>query len=399
MFRGRFAGYLVLFLAGQILPAFAGELYTSIPTGHAWEAKDINDKGQIVGNSGTAYFFDGMQTTHTLGLATTNSGVTVLYGLNNLGLAVGASTVGTNNPGPLRAFSWDTKTGIIHDLGSLAGPNGDSYAFAVNDSGIIVGGSVRSDGATTAVRFELDGRITDLGSLGGSRSEAVDINERGDIVGWSLDEQGHMRAFLIPANGQMIDLGTLGGDEAWAARINNNGDIVGTARIADTSQAAFLYSNGKMINLTPGSASSAFGINDQGTVVGGWWLNNRTAFVRYPEGEVRDLGAMTSVPAGDFLFRAKAINNRGEIAVSVFHPVYRTGVELTNLLKPGALSAIKTNGQLQLTVSAPPGTQLRLESSPDFRDWQPIFTLNGEAQQLHLENIASDAHFYRILGN
>lgn len=331
-----FAFCEVAFFALVTLKSGAADLYTRIPTGRQIsEANDINEQGEIVGG---AYYFNGHDNIVTLGLATTNSSYVGLFGLNNLGLAVGASTVGTNHPGPKRAFSFNSKTGAIHDLGSLFGPTGESGASAVNDEGVIVGGSATTN-STRAVRFETDGRVTDLGTLGGSWSEAADINENGDIVGTSLNFQGAMRAFWIPTNGGMIDLGTLRGSNSWAARINNKGEIVGSSQTADGSTRAFLYKNGTMIDLgTLGGVSGAFGINDEGTIVGWTWGTTRepwTAFIKYPELPMRDLAGMATVDPGDDLFRAKAINNRGEIAASIFHPNYRTGFAHTSLLRPG----------------------------------------------------------------
>jgi len=49
--------------------------------------------------------------------------------------------------------------------------------------------------------------ITDLGTLGGSFSEAHDVNERGQVVGESTTASGEFHAFLWE-KGTMIDLGT-----------------------------------------------------------------------------------------------------------------------------------------------------------------------------------------------
>jgi probable HAF family extracellular repeat protein len=385
------------------LPGWGGEFYTRIRTGgQVWQAKDINEKGEMVGSLSTAYYFNGTETIFTLGLAATNLSYSGLFGINNRGLAVGMSTVGTKFPGKSRAFSYRTETGEIRDLGSLAGPGGESAAYAVNDEGIIVGYSATPD-ATNAVRFETNGSITDLGTLGGWWSAAADINAKGEIVGTSFNAQEERRAFIIPVNGRMTDLGTLGGKESWAARINNQGEVVGSSATADGEWHAFLYSDGKMIDLGTlgGGESAAYGINDDGTVVGWSRLTSIdwTAFIRHPDGEMRDLAKMVSVPAGDTLFRANAINNRGEIAASIFHPSSRTGVEFPALLKPGALSAEMKAGEMELRVSAPSGTEIRLEMSQDLREWEPLFTLSGEGERVHRDAMESDRQFYRIVGN
>src|SRR5689334_87283 len=63
-------------------------------------------------------------------------------------------------------------------------------------------------------------RSTSLGTLGGASSEALAVNERDDVVGWSLTATGEQHAFLWQ-NGRMLDLGTLGGTAAMAVDVNN----------------------------------------------------------------------------------------------------------------------------------------------------------------------------------
>jgi probable HAF family extracellular repeat protein len=73
----------------------------------------------------------------------------------------------------------------------------------------------------------------------------------------------------------MQDLGTLGGTNSLAFGINASGQVVGYARNADSIFHAFLYANGQMqdlndlVDLPDGVfLSSAYGINDQGWIVG-----------------------------------------------------------------------------------------------------------------------------------
>jgi probable HAF family extracellular repeat protein len=71
-------------------------------------------------------------------------------------------------------------------------------------------------------------QVTDLGSLGGPQSSALDINDAGQVVGWAATAQGVQHAFLF-SNGSMTDIGAgLGPQISVANGINSSGDVVGT---------------------------------------------------------------------------------------------------------------------------------------------------------------------------
>jgi probable HAF family extracellular repeat protein len=67
-----------------------------------------------------------------------------------------------------------------------------------------------------------NGKMRDLGTLGGRDSRALDINDRGQVVGWAETPTGS-RGFLWQ-NGVMASLGCAGEPMA----INDRGEIVGS---------------------------------------------------------------------------------------------------------------------------------------------------------------------------
>lgn len=135
--------------------------------------------------------------------------------------------------------------------------------------------------------------ITNLGTLGGSQSEAQAINDHGQIVGWAFNSSQQRRAFFY-TNNQMRDLGTFGGAESIAYDINNAGKVVGSVRLTlfGNDYQAFLYDESVMRNLNSlipaGSGwnlNEAFGINNVGQIVGRGTFNNQPrAFLLAPVG-------------------------------------------------------------------------------------------------------------------
>lgn len=171
------------------------------------------------------------------------------------------------------------------DLGTLGGTS--SFASAVNASGQVVGGSYTAAGDQRAFLSQnVNGTMTisDLGTLGGATSFAGDINTAGQIVGLSRTTADLTvnHAFLWTptiangTSGSMIDLGTLGGTVSNAGAINNHGQIVGYSRNAGGDFRTFVWENGVMYDLdtllpaNSGWVTQFYGIdiNDSGQIAG-----------------------------------------------------------------------------------------------------------------------------------
>ena len=150
--------------------------------------------------------------------------------------------------------------------------------------------------------------ITDLGTLGGTVSEALALNERSQVVGWSELEAGRSRrhAFLWE-NAKLRDLGTLGRDLggdmpslSQAVAINARGQILGNSSVDQNTPVsyAFVWQNGRMTAVTSaggGKNSYASAINERGQVVG--WSGYDYGFLRghaflWQSGKTRDLGTL-----------------------------------------------------------------------------------------------------------
>jgi probable HAF family extracellular repeat protein len=124
--------------------------------------------------------------------------------------------------------------------------------------------------------------ITDLGTFGGTVSEAFAINRSGQVVGDATIPGDHIYYAYLFSNGVKQNLGTLGvfpGAYSSATALNNVGQVVGDANASSPAPPhVFLYSNGVMRDLGTmlgGDRGEARGINDSGQIVGFAALGNR----------------------------------------------------------------------------------------------------------------------------
>jgi len=243
----------------------------------------------------------------------------------------------------------------VIDLGTLGGSY--SYGYGINNAGWVAGAAATADqtGGLSQTGFLWhDGQMTNLGTLGGSAcpdcsSEAGGPNASGESVLFSetsnpayLNEDfcafGTHRQCLGAAwkNGVMTALPPLaGGYNSAAYWINNRGQVAGFAEngTADPTcsttpfqllrfEAAIWGADGKVRELPPYGSDTvgfAFGINDEGQVVGTSGLCSNTslppgnpagahAVLWEEDGSPTDLGNL-----GGTYNVADAINNRGEV--------------------------------------------------------------------------------------
>src|ERR1700722_9772136 len=142
------------------------------------------------------------------------------------------------------AFAWHDGKKI--DLGTLA-PGVNSETSWISANGLIAGNSQNGRVDPISKAWEMHGvlwkdrKLIDLGTLdGGTLSIASAVNSSGEVVGLSLNsiQDPHSiwgfyqtRAYRWK-DGKMIDLGTLGGPDAQALRINERGQIAGNSYLS-----------------------------------------------------------------------------------------------------------------------------------------------------------------------
>jgi probable HAF family extracellular repeat protein len=175
----------------------------------------INNARQIMGRSGPRGYL--WQNSVIRDLGTLGGTSTEPTDLNDAGQVVGQSRVAGD--GAYHAFLW-TATGGMQDLGTLGGTN--SRANAVNASGQVAGWSQTASGKRHAFRWTAAEGMEDLGTLPTlSDSEALDINDAGAVTGFSQAGQLSRAYIWTEAGGLQLLGGGVG------RMINNANQVVG----------------------------------------------------------------------------------------------------------------------------------------------------------------------------
>ena len=177
-------------------------------------AAQVNDKGEVVGASGTCGSFNpntGLYLTENHALLWQNGEATDLGNLggkraragnhacaiNNQGQAVGHSDLPTKH---LSRFLWTREKGM-KGLGTLSGDFA-SFALGINDGGEVVGASIGPAFSTFRAVLWEKGTMTDLNTLVAANPGKLylllgeSINSRREIIGLAVDAAGKFHGYM-----------------------------------------------------------------------------------------------------------------------------------------------------------------------------------------------------------
>lgn len=250
----------------------AGAMKDLGTTGYTSNGKAINDGGQVAGESApsgenqSAVLFAGSGTNP----------------IGQLGSSSTSEAIG--GQGQVTGTYLDTAHGAHAFVNSGSGspvdlmPGFSSYAVGVR--AMNVGGAVAATfdtGTTLHGLVYVNGKATDLDSMGGDYTVATAISSSGKITGISALTNGERHAFLY-SGGSLADLGTLGGNFSVGYALNDQDQVTGQSGTTDGKLHAFVSQQGTMLDIgqtVDGFAaagtvieSSGTGINRSGQVIG-----------------------------------------------------------------------------------------------------------------------------------
>jgi probable HAF family extracellular repeat protein len=271
---------------GKVLETIYPEAYGSVGYG-------INNASQVVG-----YAFTSASATYPLEAVIWNDGKpsvlpspgpqytsTTAAAINATGQVVGTADVGDTESSSA-AVVWNGSTPAV--LGLLPG-YGSSSASGINDSGLIVGYLCCDDNMNPKAAVWHGSNPALLPTLAPSQaagSKAVAVNNSGVVVGQANTTVQATHA-VAWSQGVVTDLGTLGGSRSFAKALNNRGIIVGYSDTVSGQPHATIWASiggpPQDLNalLTPTASerfvlTEATGINDSCTIVGNGVVRGNT---------------------------------------------------------------------------------------------------------------------------
>ena len=341
----------------QDLGSLGGDAYCS-------DADSINESGEIQGISENGLLDPllGFNQVHAVvwkngqikDLGTLGGNDSWSFGINNRGQVVGMALnnvpdpfsmfgfviLGSSNGTQTRAFLWDEKSGM-KDIGALGG--NDAWAWAINERGQILGWSYTNStpnsdsGFPTLDPFFYDeGKMQDIGTLGGVVGFPIAFNNHGQVIGGSSTAANPSACwvafrqsveFYYPGcdpflwdNGKLIDLSTntMGASPQTVDGISDIGRIVGAATFPSQSYDAYLWKNYVAIDLghlNGDCFSEGIALNLGEQVVGNSFScsgDPSHAFL-WEGGSITDLNTLIPEDSSLQLVFANAVNQRGEI--------------------------------------------------------------------------------------
>jgi probable HAF family extracellular repeat protein len=220
-------------------------------------------------------------------------------------------------------------TGCATDLGTLGGT--ESHALDVGRDGVIVGHSLTAGGFDHAFVYRPEvGRMVDLGAPGGAFSKATAISDDGTIAGYVVTGSYREVAWLWRPDGSGAPLPVSGFDYGVPLGAASNGSFagyVGNHATSNVLQGAVWDPDGKLHTFGPlsrfGEVTRAVDVNRHGQAVGianayrECVCGSTGAFLWDP---VNGLRALPTNPLVNAV--AEGINDAGDIVGSAWHPFY-----------------------------------------------------------------------------
>ncbi|HST09559.1 MAG TPA: hypothetical protein VLL05_04230 [Terriglobales bacterium] len=380
-----------------------------------WFNKTITRSGAVLGSGDTdtfdPYCFDGCQVNYAFRW---QDGVQT-----NLGVLPENPTLGPQTP--CFDCAWSVFAFSIADSGSVAGQSLDNMLDPLTGFP-----------APLAVLWE-DGKITNLGTLGGNESGAGAVNRRGEVVGAALNSVPDPFPFRAPYNdffffgngtesrafrwraGAIQDLGTLGGPDSAAFFVNNKGQVAGTSDVdfnvnpvtGGPTIHPFLWERGQMHDLIadapPGMFGGTYGIaawlNERGQVLGTMNLTGDTTWHSFvwDKGIVKDLGSLGGInTSAQWLNEAGHVAGKSDVTAiceacapgnqkQLHHPfLWRDGVmtDLGLLYDDTAGTAYSINAKDQAVGVTNPCTQVTSDDSCNAPVYDSFLWENGSMVDL-----------------
>jgi hypothetical protein len=256
-------------------------------------------------------------------VAVKNATATFGQGLNTSGAVVGLYTTASATEGYMYASG-------KYSLIKVPKSNNVTRAFGINDSNLIVGDFLGTDGfyhgfklsGTKYTQYDVDKGVVSTSIFG--------VNNAGDFVGIAGAEG------YVNIGGTVTEFYASGTDATYAYGVNTTDEIVGQYfDSSNNSHGFYRDSSGTITEVAyPGALQTVcLGINDSGEIVG-YYENSANQFYGFTD--------IAGVFATIDLLNINGVNNNGVLSGSYIGPGPTGGVEYGIIATPTALKSLSS---------------------------------------------------------
>jgi|GEM_PF-5131831 len=224
-------------------------------------------------------------------------------GINELGGVLGADRVSV----PHKLFRW--QGGSVDPINTPTGAVIDSFGTLTYDSLFLVNlhiGAGKTRGYQLSITENPKAITTDDGGVTGS-------SLNGDFVGY--DKVGALTQAIAVISKEKVSLGLFGGKATIAYGVNDNGMVVGTSDPGLATRRAFKWSKGSFTNLANpvgATATMAVDVTNGGVVGGSATVSGISeACVWFPSGAPVLVKSLLTLPFGVHLDRVRLVTPLG----------------------------------------------------------------------------------------
>jgi outer membrane autotransporter protein len=241
--------------SSTVLPAaFPGDLIE-------FDHGSVNNSGTLTAKNDAILIQNSSGTTSGTVINTATGSISGYYGvyITGLGTVSNAGTItGTGTDGGNSSGVWIVGSGSVTNTGTINSETADGWSVRFVGAG---SGSVVNSGtmdSVSGIDFDVDGTLTNSGSITATSGGAVTINGAGSVTNTAAGTiAGTLWGVAYNGLGTVVNSGTITGINSNGVELNGGGSVINSGAISSTNYPGIRINNTGTVTLAGGSVRGA----------------------------------------------------------------------------------------------------------------------------------------------